>query len=290
MKGACRTSVGLQRWPWWVFLIVALQVSACKEDMSPAAQEVTAGAESAGPESVPTPMDPGTVWEVEWPGAAESEAEAASLRVSRVARGFLPSGEVSPEGYAAYVYLLFADQTEETVQTRRAVAEAYLELFPHVDRPENVNLSKDEMALALAPIRSAEHASAVVRSGHPELMLEAYDYSRARLLLQAILATVEGKRVPRISLVLTESRIDAGESIPSDESVSIVDLDNVSLKEAKDRLQEFQNTIEGFDFEDDVRVVLAQFFELVGCTLSGLLESAPETDGELAQSSDACGH
>ncbi len=229
-----------------------------------------------------------TVWGVQpSPPSLKGQLPRANL----LARGFLPRGGASPKGYAAYVYLLFADNTNQSVGSRRVASAAFLTLLQHVADVQNLGIAPDRMALFIAPVVSRNAAFDLKKSPDPNDLLAKYDYTRARLLMQNIEKKVQKNLLPQVSLVLTSTQLDGQGSIYPVNAAKIIDLDNVSPNEAARRIVALKNELQDLNVRDGIAASRAvAFFTRLGCAVMSVQQVIPSPLGPNATTTDACGH
>lgn len=171
------------------------------------------------------------------PTAALGGQEA---KVSLLARAFLPGAKPSENGFAYYAYLLFAVKNRPTTTARLGAAAAYLDMFSDVSRAGEHGVPKQHMAVLYAPVLKDE-ASRLIESKDPEVMLKAYNYDRARVIVGALRR--EGRKVPDVAIVGCRHPLDQGAQVDIAD-VAVVDLMLSDDAKIRERMQSFETKLQ----------------------------------------------
>jgi hypothetical protein len=195
--------------------------------------------------------------------------DGSPVRVNLLARSFLVRDQKERSGFAYYAYMLFADRSDKTAGARRSAAIAFMRLLEDVhDAPGE--LKPENMAVLYAPINSASAGARCLEGKDPQVLLDAYDYPRARLTINEL--SRGGRVLPAVALVGYPRPIDGRASIDST-NLWIVDMSSEHDDVAQRRLLEFRDALESGAAGSSSAVPEALqkarwFFQLVGTTLS----------------------
>ena len=108
-------------------------------------------------------------------------SDTTSQTVKLLSRSFLPRGTSPDQGYGFYAYLLFPRNLPETRSQRLAAAKALFCLLGDVAVDRQLVSDLSALAVLYVPISSIHARTRLLMERDPYLLLDSYDYSRARL-------------------------------------------------------------------------------------------------------------